>query len=146
MGPGQKFLTRIGSGQPIMVWVRIWKISPKNVKFFNFFPFGLGQKVPGSKPGRPLIYCGSKVSSGRGPSLPPSEARGECRIFVYGLHQDGVTSCVRLYVASFSSHTIESRGLKFGMHILHIDGFKVTNQIFRYFAQKLRYLGLKFYI
>jgi len=22
---------------------------------------GLGQKVPGSKPGQPLIYCGSKV-------------------------------------------------------------------------------------
>jgi len=27
------------SGQPSMVWVWIWKISPKNVKFFNFFPF-----------------------------------------------------------------------------------------------------------
>jgi len=49
MGPGQKFLTRVGSdqyfvtrvesGQPFMVWVRIRKISPKNVKFFNFFPF-----------------------------------------------------------------------------------------------------------
>jgi len=24
----------------------------------------LGRKVPGSKPGRPLIYCGSKVSLG----------------------------------------------------------------------------------
>jgi len=22
------------------IWVWIWKISPKNVKFFNFFPFG----------------------------------------------------------------------------------------------------------
>jgi len=40
MGPGQKFLTRVGSDQALMVWVRIWKISPKNVKFFNFFPFG----------------------------------------------------------------------------------------------------------
>jgi len=42
----------------------------KNVSFFNFFPlsqknlFGLGQKVFGSKAGRPLIYCGSKVCSG----------------------------------------------------------------------------------
>jgi len=27
--------------------------------------FGSGQKVPGSKAGRPLIYCGSKVSSGQ---------------------------------------------------------------------------------
>jgi len=27
--------------------------------------FGSGRKVPGLKAGRPLIYCGSKVSSGR---------------------------------------------------------------------------------
>jgi len=27
-------------GQPSMVWVWIWKSSPKNIKFFNFFPFG----------------------------------------------------------------------------------------------------------
>jgi len=50
MGPGQKFLTRVGSGQffvalvgsgqPIMVWVRIRKISPKNVKFLKFLAFG----------------------------------------------------------------------------------------------------------
>jgi len=79
-GAGSKFFdpSRInflwlGSGQPFMVWV--WKISPKNVKFFNFYPlgqknlFGLSQKVPGSKVDQPLIYCGSKVSSGQGPSL-----------------------------------------------------------------------------
>jgi len=29
-------VARVGSGQPFMVWV--WKISPKNVKFFHFFP------------------------------------------------------------------------------------------------------------
>jgi len=87
MGPGQKFLTRVGSGQffvarvgsgqPIMVWVRIQKISSKNVKFFNFLPFGSkkiasGRKVPGSNLGWPLIYCGSKVSSGRVGSGPIS--------------------------------------------------------------------------
>jgi len=38
MGGDKKFLTWVGSGQPSMVWV--WKISPKNVKFFNFFPSG----------------------------------------------------------------------------------------------------------
>jgi len=32
MGPDQKFLTRVGSGQPFMVWVWIWKISLKNIK------------------------------------------------------------------------------------------------------------------
>jgi len=54
-----------------MVWVWTLKISPKNVKFSNFSLrvkkscFGSGRKVPGSQPGRPLIYCGPKVSSGR---------------------------------------------------------------------------------
>jgi len=48
----------------------IWKISLKNPKFFIFFSsdqknlIGSGQKVPGSKTGQPLIYCGSKVCSG----------------------------------------------------------------------------------
>jgi len=36
----QFFVAGFGSGQPFMVWVWIKKISPKNVKFFNFFPFG----------------------------------------------------------------------------------------------------------
>jgi len=46
--------------------------------FSIFFPsdqkniFGLDQKVPGSKVGQPLIYCGSKVSSGRVGSGPIS--------------------------------------------------------------------------
>jgi len=48
-----------------MVWVWIWKISPKNIKFFNFFYLRSGQNVPGSKAGQPLIYCGSKVCSVR---------------------------------------------------------------------------------
>jgi len=53
-------------------------LKTSNFQFFSLRVkkncFGSGQKVPGSKPGRPLIYCGSKVSSGRvgsgqGPSL-----------------------------------------------------------------------------
>jgi len=40
MGPGQNFFTFVGSGQPTLVWVWIWKISPKNPKFFNFCPSG----------------------------------------------------------------------------------------------------------
>jgi len=27
MDPGKNFLTRVGSGQPFMVWVSIWKIA-----------------------------------------------------------------------------------------------------------------------
>jgi len=38
IGSGQIFVARVRSGQPFLVWVWIWKISPKNVKFFNFFP------------------------------------------------------------------------------------------------------------
>jgi len=34
------------------------------------------------------------------------------------------------FVTSFSSHTIEARGLKFGMHNPYTNASKVTNQIF----------------
>jgi len=65
MGSGSKNFDPgwVEPGQPYMVVTWIWKISPKNA---NFLPFGskknlfrLGQKVLGSKAGRPLIYCGS---------------------------------------------------------------------------------------
>jgi len=55
----------VRSGQPSMIWVWVWKIPPKNIKFFKKNLFWFGQKVPGWKAGRPLIFCGSKVSSGR---------------------------------------------------------------------------------
>jgi len=59
-----------GSGR---VWFgfEFWKFPLKISNFSIFFPsgkknlFGSGQKVSWSKPSRPLIYCGSKVSSGR---------------------------------------------------------------------------------
>jgi len=66
----QKFLTRIGSG-----WVRhLWFVFefrkfPLKHQFFQFFG---GQKVSASKAGWPLIYCGSKVSSGQVRSEPIS--------------------------------------------------------------------------
>jgi len=39
-GSGSKiwfFVARVRSGHSSMVWVWVWKISPKNVKFFYFF-------------------------------------------------------------------------------------------------------------
>jgi len=71
--PGQFFNALVGSGQPSLVWVWIWKISPKNVKFFNFFPldpknlFGSGQRRVSL-----LFTAGQKyaqVRLGQGPSL-----------------------------------------------------------------------------
>jgi len=70
---------RVRLGQPSLVWEWIWKISPKNVKFFKFLPFGskklssgrveeyLGQSWVGL-----LFTAGQKyvwVGSGQGPSL-----------------------------------------------------------------------------
>jgi len=77
MGPGQFFVARVGSGQPFMVWVKIWKISPKNVKFFNFFPSGqkkllqVGSESTRVKAGSAsyLQRVKSKLGSGQGPSL-----------------------------------------------------------------------------
>jgi len=86
MGPGQKILTRVGSGQffvarvgPVRVSHLLFgfefgKFPIKMSNFSIFFPsdqkkqkniFGSGQKVPGSKASRPLICCGSKVSLGQ---------------------------------------------------------------------------------
>jgi len=102
MGPGQNFLTRFGSGQFFcgLGWVAIYGLG-LNLENFplkmsnlsTFFHlcqknlFESGRKVPGSKAGRPLIYCRSKVSSGlvgSGPisSLFPLGAYKDCRINV----------------------------------------------------------------
>jgi len=78
MGPGQKFLTRFGSifcGSGRVSHLRFGfefqKFALKMSNFSIFSPsgqknlFGSGRKVPGSEAGQPLIYCGSKVSSGQ---------------------------------------------------------------------------------
>jgi len=80
IGPGRFFLTQIGSGQPSMVWAWIWKIFPKNINFFIFFPSGQkissgsGQKVPGST--SYLLRVKSKLGLGQGQSL---VSVGKCR-------------------------------------------------------------------
>jgi len=51
---------RVGWGRPSMVWVWIWKISPKNVKFFDFFPFG----------SKKSLWDGSKSTLVKGWSAP----------------------------------------------------------------------------
>jgi len=71
IGPGQKILTRIGSGRVSHLWYGygFGKFPLKLSNFSIFCPsgknvIGSGQKVPGSEPGRPLINCGSKVCWG----------------------------------------------------------------------------------
>jgi len=60
MGPGQNFLTRVGSifcgsGQPFMVWVWFSKIYYKNDKIFNSFPFG-SKKISSGQVGKYLLF------------------------------------------------------------------------------------------
>jgi len=60
-----------------MVWIWILKISPKNVKFFNFFPFRskkllrVGSESTQVEAGSAsyLLRVKSKLGSGQGPSL-----------------------------------------------------------------------------
>jgi len=79
--PGRVGSISCCSGQVSHPWFGsgFGKFPLKNLKFFNFFPSG--QKVPGWKTSRPLIYCGSKVCSdrvgtGQGPSLPWADLQG----------------------------------------------------------------------
>jgi len=54
---------------------------------------------------------------------------GEFRNFITVPAKNGITSI--FLSATFSSfYTSGARDLKIGMHIPHMDGFKVTNQIF----------------
>jgi len=64
--------SRVWSGMDSHLWFgnEFGKFPLKTSNFSIFFP--LGQKVPGSEPGRPLIYWGSKVCSGRVGSGPIS--------------------------------------------------------------------------
>jgi len=69
--PGRVNFLWLGLGQPFIIWVWIWKISPKNVKFFNFSlrskKISSGRKVPGST--SYLLRVKSKLGSGQGLSL-----------------------------------------------------------------------------
>jgi len=67
VGSDQFFVARVGLGQTFIVWVWILKISSKNVKFFNFLPFGskkiaLGRvrKYPGQSRVGLLFTAGQK--------------------------------------------------------------------------------------
>jgi len=68
----------VGWGQTFIVWVWILKISPKNVKFFNFFPSGQKKSLwvgsESTRVGLYLLRVKSKLPSGQGPSLPQAEA------------------------------------------------------------------------
>jgi len=59
----------------------------------------------------------------------PERSEGGVLKFCIGICSRMLT-CVLLSVKSSSSHTIEARGLKFGMHNPNMDGSKATDQIF----------------
>jgi len=52
-----------------MVWVWIQKISPKNLKFFNFFSFGSKSSRVKGRSASYLLLVKSKLGSGQDPSL-----------------------------------------------------------------------------
>jgi len=77
MGPCQNFLAHFGLA--IFVLGMELENFPLKCQIFQFFALRVkkklsGGKVPGSEPGRPLIYYGSKVCSGRIGSEPISSA------------------------------------------------------------------------
>jgi len=73
VGPGQFFVAQVGSGRVNHLWFGVgFGKFPLKCLIFQIFSlrvkknlFRLGQKAPELKAGRHLIYCGSKVSSGR---------------------------------------------------------------------------------
>jgi len=114
---GQFFVARVGSHQPFMVWV--WKISPKNVKFFNFFPFGSKKylqvrskstRVKGRSASY-LLRVKSKlgfgrVGSGHGPALVWNNNSFQVRTFTYLLRQS--KQCLKnlTFIKTFISRKI----------------------------------------
>jgi len=78
MGPDQIFFDQVESifccsGRISHLWFGFGKFPLKIPNFSIVFLLNqknlFRSKVPGSKTGQPLIYCGSKVWSGQGPSL-----------------------------------------------------------------------------
>jgi len=86
MGPGQYFLTWVGSGQLSLVRVLIWKIFPRKSQIFQFNPSrvkkissGQVKKYSGQRQVSLLFTAGQKyaqVVSGQGPSLLMTDAGG----------------------------------------------------------------------
>jgi len=82
---------QVGSGQPFMVWVWIWKISPRNVKFFIFFPSGqkkslwVGLESTRVKAGLAsyLLRVKSKIGSGPISRPEPSSSKKFSQTHIY---------------------------------------------------------------
>jgi len=90
MGLGQKFLTQVGSA--IYGLGLGLKNFPLKMSIFQFFAlwvknlFGLGQKLPGSRVGQPLIYCRSKVCFMKmSPLACPLQLISQCFVSIFSL-------------------------------------------------------------
>jgi len=114
------WVNRVGSDQPSMVWV--WKIFPKNDKFFNFFLFRSKKSLwVGSKSTRfeggstyYLLRVKSVLRPGQGPSLILSRFFHETQIRMKPFFFDNVLGCLLLQktLSSFclrSNHSFSSR-------------------------------------
>jgi len=101
IGPGQKILTCVGSGQPSLVLVWVGKFSPKITNFPIFSPSGqkiaLGQvkKYRGQRQVDLLFTGGSKVYSGSfgsGPISLPKKCK--CMSSGYGNKKIGLATAL----------------------------------------------------
>jgi len=146
--PSQNFLTQVRSGQPFMAWVWIWKISTKNVNFFNFFLFGSKKisscrvgKYPGQSRVGLLFRVKSKLGSGQGPSLLQSISSSKrylTNLFIWKGHLDRFFSTRQGF--GFGPHNVIKNHTKINLNIsicIHVKSRKYWYESPQFREEKL---------
>jgi len=136
-----------GSGQPSLSWVWHYKNFLVKSQIFQFFApraiknlIGSGLKVPGSKQGRPLIYCSQKYARiGSGPiseSIWRSSKR-EILGVVLARSYDNWLRTVKLWFYTWLKQIFDHMDLPF---INHLTWWSYCTKYFRkYNSQKLNH-------